>query len=99
MTEMMQSAAAERAHLLDVAFFYTGSNETARFAVPGDVSLQQAWDMAYIELKEARQPADTLEARDTGAPLADDLDKTVRYVKEHVVHDLRFQIHAEKGGA
>jgi hypothetical protein len=99
MTETAQSAAAEQAHLLDVAFFYTGTNETARFAVPGDVTLQQAWDMAYIELKEARQPADTLEARHTGASLAGDLDKTVRYVKDHVVPDLHFQIHTEKGGA
>ena len=99
MTEMTQSDAGERAHLLEGAFLSTGTNETARFAVPGDVTLQKAWDMAYDELTETRQPADILEARDTGAPLTSDLDKTIRYVKEHLVHDLRFQIHTEKGGA
>jgi hypothetical protein len=99
MAEMTQSAVGERAHLLDVSFLYTGTNETARFAVPGDVTLQQAWGMAYDELTETRQPADILEARDTGAPLTGDLEQTIRYVKEHLVHDLRFQIHTEKGGA
>lgn len=99
MAEMTESAVAERPHLLDVTFFYTGTNDTARFAVPGDVTLQHAWDMAYAELEEAKQPADILEAREGGAPLTGDLDKTVSYVKDHVVHDLRFQIHTEKGGA
>jgi hypothetical protein len=99
MTETVENAEAERARLLDVLFLDLHTNETARFAVPGDVSLERAWDMAYDELGEVRRPGDFLEALHSGQPLAGDLDKTIRYVKEHVVHDLKFQIHGEKGGA
>jgi hypothetical protein len=99
MTELIENATTERAHLLDVAFLDLNTNETARFAVPGDVTLQRAWDMAYDELGEVRRPSDILEVYPSGQPLTSDLDKTIRYVKEHLVPDLRFQIHGEKGGA
>ena len=99
MSETVQSAEAERAGLLGVTFLDLNTNETARFAVPGDVTLQRAWDMAYDELGEVKRPGDILEVLHTGQPLTSDLDKTVRFVKEHLVHDLRFQIHTEKGGA
>ena len=55
--------------------------------------------MAYDELGEVKRPGDILEVLHTGQPLTSDLDRTVRYVEEHLVHDLRFQIHGEKGGA
>jgi hypothetical protein len=98
-SETVQSAEAERAGLLGVTFLDLNTNETARFAVPGDVTLQRAWDMAYDELGEVKRPGDILEVLHTGQPLTGDLDKTVRYAKDHLVHDLRFQIHGEKGGA
>ena len=99
MPETMESAEAERAGLLDVTFLDLNTNETARFAVPGDVTLQRAWDTAYDKLGEVKRPGDILEVLHTGQVLTGDLDKTVRYVKDHIVHDLRFQIHGEKGGA
>ena len=99
MSETVQSAEAERAALRGVTFLDLNTNETARFAVPGDVPLQRAWEMAYDELGEVKRPGDILEVLHTGQPLTSNLDKTVRYVKEHLVHDLRFQIHGEKGGA
>jgi hypothetical protein len=99
MSETMQSAEADRAGLLGVTFLDLNTNETARFAVPGDVTLQRVWEMAYDELGEVKRPSDILEVLHTGQPLTSDLDKTVRYLKEHLVHDLRFQIHGEKGGA
>src|SRR5580693_7640992 len=99
MTELTEVEDTDKARLLDVAFLDLNTNETARFAVPGDVTLQRAWDMAYDELGEVRRPGDILEVLHTGQPLTSDLDKTVRFVKEHLVHDLRFQIHGEKGGA
>jgi hypothetical protein len=99
MSETVLSAEEERAGLLGVTFLDLLTNETARFAVPGDVTLVHAWDMAYDELGEVKRPADMLEVLHTGQSLTGDLDKTVRYVKDHVVHDLRFQIHGEKGGA
>ena len=34
-----------------------------------------------------------------GQSLTSDLSKTIRYVREHVVPDLKFQIHGEQGGA
>jgi hypothetical protein len=98
-SETVQSAEAERAGLLGVTFLDLNTNETARFAVPGDITLQRAWDMAYDELGEVKRPGDILEVLHTGQPLTDDLDKTVRYAKDHLAHDLRFQIHGEKGGA
>jgi hypothetical protein len=99
MSETVENTEAERVGLLGVTFLDLNTNETARFAVPGDVTLQRAWDMAYDELGEVKRPGDILEVLHTGQPLTDDLDKTVRYVKDHVVRDLRFQIHGEKGGA
>jgi hypothetical protein len=99
MTELSEDARTNQAHLLDVTFLDLNTNETARFAVPGEVTLERAWDMAYDELGEARRPNDVLEARSSGQPLTGDLDKTIRYVKEHLVPDLRFQIHGEQGGA
>lgn len=82
----------------DVSFLDLNTNETARFATRGDATLQQAWDEAYVKLGEARRESDVLESR-SGQPLTADLDKTITYVKEHVVHDLKFQIHGEQGGA
>jgi hypothetical protein len=99
MSETVQSAEAERVGLLGVTFLDLNTNETARFAVPGDDTLQRAWDSAYNELGEVKRPGDILEVLHTGQPLTNDLDKSVRFVKEHLVHDLRFQIHGEKGGA
>lgn len=98
MTELTEVADADKAHLMDVAFLDLNTNETARFAVPGDVTLQRAWDMAYDELGETRRESDELESR-SGQSLTGDLDKTIRYVREHVVPDLKFQIHGEQGGA
>jgi hypothetical protein len=98
MTELTEVESTDVAHLLDVAFLDLNTNETARFAVPGDVTLQRAWDMAYDELGETRRENDVLESR-SGQSLTGDLDKTIRYVKEHVVPDLKFQIHGEQGGA
>jgi hypothetical protein len=89
---------SEDTRLLDVSFLDLNTNETARFAVPGDVTLQEAWNMAYDELGETRRPNDVLESR-SGQSLTAELDKTIRYVKEHVVPDLRFQIHGDQGGA
>jgi hypothetical protein len=98
MTELTEVEDTDKARLLDVAFLDLNTNETARFAVPGDVTLQQAWDMAYDELGETRRENDELESR-SGQSLTGDLDKTIRYVREHVVSDLKFQIHGEQGGA
>jgi hypothetical protein len=98
MTELTEVEGTDKAHLLDVAFLDLNTNETARFAVPGDVTLQRAWDMAYDELGETRRENDELESR-SGQSLTGDLDRTIRYVREHVVPDLRFQIHGEQGGA
>jgi len=98
MTEVTEVADTDKAHLLDVVFLDLNTNETARFAVPGDVTLQRAWDMAYDELGETRRENDELESR-SGQSLTGDLDKTIRYVREHVVPDLKFQIHGEQGGA
>jgi hypothetical protein len=98
MTELIEAERTDKAHLLDVSFLDLGTNETARFAVPGEVTLRRAWDMAYDELGETRRENDILESR-SGQALTCDLDKTIRYVKEHVVHDLKFQIHVEQGGA
>jgi hypothetical protein len=98
MTERTEVADTDKAHLLDVAFLDLNTNETARFAVPGDVTLQRAYDMAYDELGETRRESDELESR-SGQSLTSDLDKTIRYVREHVVPDLKFQIHGEQGGA
>ena len=97
MTELA-SEHTDKTHLFDVAFLDLNTNETARFAVPGDVTLQRAWDMAYDELGETRRENDILESR-SGQPLTGDLGQTVKYVKEHVAHDLKFQIHGEQGGA
>src|SRR5580658_1257574 len=88
MSETVQSVEAERAGLLGVTFLDLNTNETARFAVPGDVTLQRAWDMAYDELGEIKRPGDILEVLHTGQSLTGDLDKTVRYAEEHLVHDL-----------
>jgi hypothetical protein len=99
MSETVQSAETERAGLLGVTVLDLNTNETARFAVPGDVTLQRAWEMAYDELGEVKRPNDILEVLHTGQPLTAELGKTVRHVEEHVVRDLRFQIHGEKGGA
>jgi hypothetical protein len=98
MTELTEVERADKTHLLDVAFLDLNTNETALFAVPGDVTLQRAWDMAYDELGETRRENDVLETR-SGQSLTGDLDKTIRYVKEHVVPDRKFQIHGEQGGA
>ena len=98
MTELTEVEHADKAHLLDVTFVDLNTNETARFAVSGDLTLQQAWDMAYDVLGETRRPNDELESH-SGQSLTGYLDQTVRYVKEHVVPDLRFQIHGEQGGA
>lgn len=97
---MTQTAAVEteKTRQFEVAFLDLNTNETARFAVPGDVTLQHAWDMAYAELGETRRETDRLETR-AGQPLTGDLGQTIRYIQEHVVHDLRFQIHGEHGGA
>lgn len=97
MTELA-AMETEKTHQFEVSFLDLNTNETARFAVPGDVTLQRAWDMSYAELGETRRESDVLESR-SGQPLTGDLDQTIRYVKEHVVHDLRFQIHGEQGGA
>jgi hypothetical protein len=98
MTELTEVEDTDKARLLDVAFLDLNTNETARFAVPGDVTLQRAWDMAYDELGETPRENDELESR-SGQSLTGDVDKTIRYVKEHVVPDLKFQIHGEQGGA
>jgi hypothetical protein len=98
MTELIDITHPDETHLLDVAFLDLNTNETARFAVPGDLVLQRAWDMAYDELGETRREADILESR-SGQPLTGDLGETIRHIKEHVVPDLRFQIHGEQGGA
>lgn len=98
MTELTEVEDTDKARLLDVAFLDLNTNETARFAVPGDVTLQRAWDMAYDELGETRRENDELESR-AGQSLTSDLSKTIRYVREHVVPDLKFQIHGEQGGA
>jgi hypothetical protein len=98
MSELTDVTKTEKTHLLEVRFLDLNTNETARFAVPGDLTLQRAWDMAYDELGEVRREADVLEAR-SGQPLAGHLGETVKHVKQHVVHDLKFQIHGEQGGA
>jgi hypothetical protein len=99
MTDVAEvGAAPSETRLFDVEFLDLGTNETARFAVPGALELQRAWDMAYDELGEDRRESDALESR-SGLPLAGDLSKTVRHIHEHIVPDLRFQIHREQGGA
>jgi len=98
MTELTEIEHTDKARLLDVTFLDLNTNETARFAVPGDLTLQRAWDMAYDELGETRRAADILESR-SGQPLTDDLGETIKHIKEHVVPDLKFQIHGEQGGA
>ena len=98
MTELTEVEQTDKTHLLEVSFLDLNTNETARFAVQGDLTLLRAWDIAYDKLGETRRPNDELESR-SGQPLTSDLDKTIRYVKEHVVHDLKFQIHGEQGGA
>ena len=98
MTELIDTKQSDGTHLLDVSFLNLKTNETARFAVPGDLTLQRAWDMAYDELGETRGEGDILESR-SGQTLTGDLGETVRHIKEHVVPDLRFQIHGEQGGA
>jgi len=54
--------------------------------------------MAYDELGETRREADILESR-SGQSLTGDLGQTIKHIKEHVVPDLKFQIHGEQGGA
>lgn len=98
MTEVTEAEARDKSHLLAVSFLDTNTNDAARFAVPGHVALQEAWNMAYDELDETRRPNDVLESR-SGQRLTADLDKTIEDVKEHVVPDLRFQIVGEQGGA
>ncbi len=98
MTDVTEAGHPGETHLLDVEFLDLNTNETARFAVPGDLELQRAWQMAYDELGEARRESDILESR-SGRSLAGDLGETVRHIQEHVVRDLKFQIHGEKGGA
>ncbi len=98
MTELAAAAETGETHRFEVSFLYLRTNETVRFMVPGDMTLQQAWDEAYVKLAETRRESDYLESR-SGQPLAADLGDTVAYVREHVVHDLRFQIHGEQGGA
>jgi hypothetical protein len=97
---MTEPAAMEagKIHQDEVSFLDLNTNETARFAVPGDVTLQEAWNMAYAELGETRRESDVLESR-AGQPLTADLGQTIRYIKQHVVHNLKFQIHGEQGGA
>jgi hypothetical protein len=97
-TDLINAASTDKSHLLDVVFLDLNTNETARFAVPGDVTLQRAWDMAYDELGETRRESDILESR-SGKPLTSDLDRSIEYVREHIVPDLKFQIHGEQGGA
>jgi hypothetical protein len=46
MTEVADSEDAEKIHQFEVAFLDLNTNESARFAVPGEVTLQRAWDMA-----------------------------------------------------
>ena len=55
MTDVTEAGHPGETHLLDVAFLDLNTNETARFAVPGDLELQRAWDMAYDELGEGRR--------------------------------------------
>jgi hypothetical protein len=98
MTELIDIKHANETHLLDVNFLDLNTNETARFAVPGDLTLQRAWDMAYDELGETQREADILESR-SGQALTSHLGETVKHIKEDVVHDLKFQIHGEQGGA
>lgn len=88
----------EHGELLRLSVLDLNTNEIARFAVPGGVTLQRAWDMAYDELGETRRESDILESR-SGQPLTSHLDQTMRHVEEHVVPDLKFQIHGEQGGA
>jgi hypothetical protein len=97
MTEVTE-AEAEKIHEYEVSFLDLNTNESARFAVEGDSTLQQAWDEAYTKLGEARRESDVLESR-SGEILTAHLGQTIRYVREHVVRDLRFQIHGEQGGA
>jgi hypothetical protein len=98
MTELIDIERHSSKHLKNVTFLDLNTNESARFAVPGDVTLQRAWDMAYDELGETRRPADVLESR-SGTSLAPHLGESIEHIKKHVVHDLRFQIHGEQGGA
>jgi hypothetical protein len=92
------AAEADKTRLDEVSFLDLNTNETAVFDVPGDDTLEQAWDEAYSKLGETRRESDVLESR-SGEPLTADLGKTIRYVKDHVVPDLKFQIHGEQGGA
>lgn len=97
MTEVTATE-AEKIHEDEVSFLDLNTNETARFAVQGDVTLQHAWDEAYTKLGETRRESDVLESR-SGEVLTAYLGQAIRYVREHVVRDLRFQIHGEQGGA
>ena len=84
--------------LLEVHFTDLHTNDTATFAVPGEVELVRAWAMAYDELGETRRPADTLESAD-GEDMTPFLGETVREVQHRRVRDLRFQIRGGTGGA
>lgn len=81
-----------------VTVFNCKTNETARFAVPGQLSLARVWQMAYDELGEVRGENDIFETR-TGQPLTDHLEQSVKHIAEHIDPCLEFQIHGEQGGA
>ena len=81
-----------------VVVFNSKTNETARFAVPGRLTLERVWQMAYDELGEMRGENDIFETR-AGEALTEHLGQSVKHIAEHIDSCLEFQIHGEQGGA
>lgn len=83
----------------EVQVTYLNTNEDANFHAEWGWTLQQVWDAAYDELKEAKKPDDLFKSA-SGVDLTPYLSMTVREAFEKkIAHPLKFEIRSATGGA
>ena len=82
-----------------VHVLYLKTNDDTTFHVHWNTTLQQVWDQAYTELREAKQPGDTLEC-ENGTKLGSYLGQTLEQLRDQkICVDRKFQIRGPSGGA
>lgn len=97
----MDSSEEVKQHLAEVDVTHINEVKTVSFKVPLTTTLQGVWDEAYKQLGIAKNPKDVFQtAGDHPVSLMSHLGLTLAQAREqHVIHDFRFEIVSETGGA
>jgi hypothetical protein len=86
---------------VEVHVIHVNEVEKASFREKLTATLQQVWDKSYVELKIPRGPKDVFQtAGEHPRSLMSDLGLTLEEARrQKVIHDFRFGIASETGGA